>query len=209
MVDYNILKDNINNITSMKYWIIYIIIFVMIYNFRYFNNKINFGLILIITTYFLYNHLDQFKYRFNNSQLTTQGNLFFKKLIGDKRINPELTTILYNGRTLYPYDHKNYVDTLNLANEITLYLEKFNNCSFPLEIEQLIQNFKSCANNLLNSFNSIGYSLPPNNSKHVKLSKDLEKLLYTYISNYSKEHPVDSHNEDIPQAERTFLFYRL
>lgn len=207
--DYYVIMDNIRNIISTRYWIIYIIILAMIYNFNIFNNKVNFIIILIIILYFLNNHFDQFKYRFDNSQLTTEGNLFFQELIGDKKINPELTTILYNAKILYPYDHKNYVDTLNFANEITLYIDKFNNCSHPTEIQQLMESFKSCANNLLNSFNSIGYSLPPNDNEHIEYTKDLEKLLFTYINEYSEEPIVDPHNSDMPQYERNFLFYRL
>ena len=210
MIDINIIQDNIKFILSTRYWIIYLVAFILIYNFKSFDNKINFLILGAVFLYFLTDHYDQFKYSFDNSQLTTEGNIFFKELIGDKEINPELTTILYNAKKLYPYDHLNYTKSLEWAHDVSEYMIYLKNCVSPMDVQDTVQLLTTSANNLLNHFNSISYSLPVDDVEHIKYTKELQKLLYTYIQKYA-DNPkkIDPWDKDSSVSNKAFMFYRL
>jgi len=156
--------------------------------------------VLILISYVLYTHRDILVSRFYKNFLINDGKKFIHNLIGDNNISDDLATLLYKAKILYPFDRKNYIDSLKYANHITQLKIKINKCSSD---KQLKSNLEDECQKLLNTFSSINYSLPEFDKNYKKFIKELQNIMYNYC-NTEKILPNDNKYEGI---EQTFNYY--
>ena len=187
--------------------ILFIILFALLYNFLKYSLNTNNFIILIIIIYFIYQYKDIIKDNFNITVSPADKDIFFDSIIKNNNINPNLKNILYNARFLYPFDKKNYKNTLKYANETSILKNKIDNCNKNvLYRKQLYDNLKDFCKNTLNSFNSILYSLPALDPIHHKTIKSLQKELNNYINLYNTK--IDK-NQNLKGVNKTFNFYLI
>ena len=195
---------NFNILLNKRYFILYLFLIFIVYNlFKYkfgFDSLTNILFVLIVISYVLYTHQDILASRFYKKFLINDGKKFIHNLIGDNNISDDLATLLYKAKILYPFDRKNYIDSLKYANHITQLKIKINKCSSD---KQLKSNLEDECQKLLNTFSSINYSLPEFDKNYKKFIKELQNIMYNYC-NTEKILPNDNKYEGI---EQTFNYY--